>query len=206
VVRRTSALSPFSTIPTLLRSGLLITLIRITRPDAPSTKAEYHPYDTDLPHVFEDIATFLRGQLFGIRIEHVGSTSVPGLGGRNVLDIVVAAPEADHEPLRARLVALGFQPSPFRHFLPLLVASASTRGKSFPVLLYLIASESDIYRGWIAFRDHMRSHPEDAAEYDRIKRAAIAGDGVDQAGYQHAKMPFLVAITNRIEKAGPTNE
>ena len=181
-------------------------MIEIGRLDTRSTKAEYHPYDTDLPLVFDEMAAFLRTRMSDARIEHVGSSSVRGLGGRNVLDVVVTAPEADHEPLRARLVNLGFQPSPFRHFLPLLVAAVSSRGKSFPVLLYVMTPESDIYRGWIAFREFMRSHPEHAAEYDRIKRAAIANGKGDQEQYQHTKTPFLVGITNQIEESRRTRE
>ena len=177
-------------------------MIEIGQLDASSAKAQYHPYDIDLPLVFEEMAAFLRDRMpAAYGIEHVGSSSVAGLGGRNVLDVVVVAPETDHEPLRTRLVGLGFQPSPFRHFLPLLVASVRGRGKSFPVLLYVMTPESDVCREWIAFRDHMRSHPEDAAEYDRIKRAAIADGQDDQGQYQHAKTPFLLAIVNQIKKS-----
>src|SRR5262245_44181571 len=99
-------------------------MIEIGQLDAPSAQAQYHPHDIDLPLVFEEMAAFLRDRMpAAYCIEHVGSSSGSGLGGRNVLDVVVTAPEADHEPLRTRLVGLGFQPSPFRHFLPLLVAS-----------------------------------------------------------------------------------
>jgi len=177
-------------------------MIEIRPLDAPSSKTEYQPYDADLPLVFDELAAFLRDQMSGARVEHVGSSSVPGLGGRNVLDVVVTAPEAEHELLRTRLVGLGFQPSPFRHFLPLLVASVSRQEKSFSVLLYVLTPESDMYHGWIAFRDHMRAHPEDAAAYERIKRAAITEGNGDMESYQRAKTPFVVAIANQITKSG----
>ena len=175
---------------------------------AGSDKVEYHPYDPSLPQAFEAIRSIIQQALPNARVEHVGSSSIPGLGGRNALDIVIPAQQPDQAAIKQSLYGLGFQDSPFRHFLPLLVGTLPYQGRDYTLLSYVLAPESDIYVGWIAFRDHMRRHPVDAQAYDALKKQivaeGVAKGAVDGWRYQQAKTPFLVSMSEKIQRPTPS--
>jgi GrpB-like predicted nucleotidyltransferase (UPF0157 family) len=165
-----------------------------------SDVTSYQPYDPSLAEVFAEVRTLIRHTLPALHVEHVGSTSIPGVGGRNVIDIAVLAPEESHEAVRDELLGVGFQASPFPHYLPLLVATASAPGHDYPVLVYVVAPDSEVRVGWVAFRDHMRTHPHDARGYDRVKRQAIAAGHTTHEAYQVAKTPYILDLLTRTEQ------
>jgi GrpB-like predicted nucleotidyltransferase (UPF0157 family) len=162
-------------------------------------QAEYHPYDDQLPAIFTEIKKLVRQHLTEVLVEHVGSSSVPGIGGRNVLDIAVITSEDQHDHAKNVLKDLGFQDSPFPHYLPLLVASTTWRTKKYFILLYLVSPENQTLKDWIRFRDYMREHPEDAKQYDAVKQAVVAQGTIDGDEYQDAKSPFLQEMLARIK-------
>ena len=95
---------------------------------------------------------------------------------------------------------LGFQDSPFPHYLPLMVGHLPCQGSSFPILLYVISSKSQVYLDWLRFRNHMRTHPADAQAYDSVKRRASLGGEIDGEQYQAAKAPFLTAMATKLSR------
>src|SRR5215472_6824282 len=80
----------------------------------------YQDYDEQYPQIFAEVAKAIQTVLPSVHIEHVGSTSIPGLGGRKVLDIVVVAEPARHEEMESKLMHIGFVKNAFPHFLPML--------------------------------------------------------------------------------------
>jgi GrpB-like predicted nucleotidyltransferase (UPF0157 family) len=159
---------------------------------------QYHPYDADLPAVFARLKHLVRRATGARVVEHVGSTAIPGVGGRNALDIALPVDDAQRQCMHSALLALGFQDSPFPHYLPLLVGRFRWRGRAYPVLLYLVAPQSGVYEAWLKFREHMRANPADARAYDAVKRQAAAAGPVDGEDYQAAKTPFLAAMASRL--------
>src|SRR5262249_42926304 len=116
-----------------------------------SDTTDYHPYDANLPAVFNEIKHLIQQVLPNIQVEHVGSSSIPGVGGRNVIDMVIPAVDPEQMAIKHHLYALGFQDSPFQHFLPLLVGAVAWQGNDYSILLYVIPPNLDIYKGWITF-------------------------------------------------------
>jgi GrpB-like predicted nucleotidyltransferase (UPF0157 family) len=174
-----------------------------------SDQVEYHPYDPRLPEVFDAVKSIIQQALplattGGAQVEHVGSSSIPGIGGRNVVDIVIPAAEPEQAAIKHGLHALGFQDNPFRHFLPLLVGVLPYQERDYTLLVYVLAPESEIYTGWVAFRDHMRRHPEDAQAYDALKQQIVAEGAVGGGRYQQAKTSFLVSIAEKIQRPTPS--
>lgn len=158
----------------------------------------YHPYDPRLPSVFEKVKLLIQSAAGPIPVEHIGSSSIPGVGGRNVLDMAISAAEAKQPEIRRALYELGFEDSPFPHYLPLLVGEVAFESKSYQILLYVVAPESSVLEAWLEFRDYMRGHPEEARAYDATKREAIAKGSVQGQDYQQAKNPFLAAISAKL--------
>lgn len=160
----------------------------------------YHAYDPALAAAFEEVKRLVRDAVGPVTVEHVGSTSIPRVGGRNALDIVIPIKEDEQSTVRQALYELGFQDSPFPHYLPLLVGRLAYQNKEYPILLYVVSPQSSVYQDWLTFRDHMRSHPVEAQAYDAVKRQAIAAGKVDGEEYQEAKNPFLTSMSAKLHR------
>lgn len=160
----------------------------------------YHAYDPQLTYVFEYVKSLIQSAIGEIPVEHVGSSSIPGVGGRNVLDITIPMVEENQLMVKKALYELGFEDSPFSHYLPLLVGSVVFEGKEHQILLYVVTPESSVLADWIKFRDYMRDHAEEARAYDATKRQAIADGKVMGDDYQEAKTPFINTITEKIQR------
>lgn len=158
----------------------------------------YHAYDAQLPFVFEDVKLLIESAIGATPVEHVGSSSIPGVGGRNVLDIAVAVAEHSQPTVKNALYDLGFEDSPFPHYLPLLVGQFAHEGRNYQILLYVVAPESDVLAGWIEFRDYLRQHAHEAQAYDATKREAVANGKVMGDDYQEAKTPFINTVTRKL--------
>lgn len=171
---------------------------------APYT-VQYLPYDSALSVAFEEVKRLVQSVAGAILVEHVGSSSVPGLGGRNALDVAIPLAEEAQPTVRSHLYELGFQDSPFPHYLPLLVGRLSYRNTQYPVLLYLVSPQASVYRDWLTFRDYMRSQTADAFAYDAVKRQ-VAAPGAEGERYQEAKGPFLAAVSDKIRDWAASRE
>ena len=138
------------------------------------------------------------------RIEHVGSTAVPGLVAKPVIDIQVSVPDVDDEasfcaPIEAQGFALRWIETGHRYFRP-----PPPLPRDYQV--HVCSVGSDWERVHLLFRDYLRSHPETAADYAALKRT-LAGQYVnDRIGYNDAKGPFIEDVVRRAELwAGQTS-
>ena len=128
-----------------------------------------------------------------MRIEHIGSTSVPGLAAKPILDFLVSVPELDRayvEPLEA----LGYRFTPFadspeRHFF----GRPPERPRTHHV--HVVAAGGEEEHRHLAFRGYLRSHPDAAREYAEAKRVAAAAHPTDIFAYMDAK----AGVVERIE-------
>ena len=127
------------------------------------------PYENGWKKDFEDIRRELQNALgdLALRIEHVGSTSVPGLSAKPIIDIDVVI--ENNALLGDAIEALGR-------------------------IGYI--HEGDLKRH-LGFRDWLRSHPEDVREYSRIKEEAAALYPHDIDGYIQHKSPVIEEIYRR---------
>jgi GrpB-like predicted nucleotidyltransferase (UPF0157 family) len=160
----------------------------------------FEDYDPSYPAAFLRLVERIRSVLTEVRIEHVGSTSIPGLGGRRVLDVVIPAETDEHERIRTALLEIGLVDFPWAHVKPMLRGAIEHGGLDYPVLLYILAPDHEYVRGWIAFREYMRRHPEDVDRYAAVKRAAVSEGRTDPWSYQQAKTPYLESLRERITR------
>lgn len=124
-------------------------------------------------------------------IEHVGSTSVPGLAAKPIVDILVTVDDPDDEAAFVpQLEAAGYE---------LRVREPGHRMFRTPgreVHVHVWAAGSDEERRHLVFRDRLRSDPADREEYEQAKRA-LAGPWPDVNYYAQAKTPVIEAIMAR---------
>ncbi len=157
-------------------------------------------YDPAWPHIYERLRAPLAAALgdLAAAIEHVGSTAVPGLAAKPVIDIDVLLARAD-ALARAieRLIPLGYEHEgelgiPGRH--------AFRHAPELPVHhLYVCVPDCIDYRRHIVFRDYLRAHPEHAEAYGNLKRELAVTFRHDRTGYTDAKSAFVSDIMARAQ-------
>ncbi len=149
------------------------------------------PYDPEWPRLFKAEAQRLRAALapLVILLEHTGSTSVPGLAAKPVLDILAGVTEGTPlDPYIAGLVAAGYvhrgeQGIPGREFF--------RRGDPRAYHIHLTRVDSGFWREHLAFRDYLRAHADARDEYARLKYALAAQFPDDRGAYIDRKAPFI---------------
>ena len=162
-------------------------------------KVEIADYDPAWASAFEAEARRIEGALGPVakRIEHVGSTAVPGLGAKPVIDIQVSVEQvAPLDAYSGKLVELGYThvslPEPGDDVYPFFL-----RPPSWPTTHHVHVCElGGLEEGrHLRFRDWLREHPEDRQAYDALKRDLAAK--FDAFGYTEAKGDFVRAIEAR---------
>ena len=157
------------------------------------------PYDAAWPVLFEAESARIQAELGdqATRVEHVGSTAVPGLGAKPVVDIQVSvrsmAPRAAYADA---LVQLGYRwaldPWTDEHEF---FSREENGERAFHI--HVCGENSDWERRHLAFRDWLRNHPEDAAAYERLKRDLAGRHPRDPYTYTDEKSGFIRAIEAR---------
>ena len=127
------------------------------------------PYDPEWPRLFEREATRIRAVL-GDRVrllEHVGSTSIPGISAKPIIDIVLAVPDSSDEPAYVPdMEAAGYvlrirEPDWFEHRL--------FKGPDTDINLHTFSAGSSEIEKMLRFRDWLRTHDDERDLYQRAK-------------------------------------
>jgi GrpB-like predicted nucleotidyltransferase (UPF0157 family) len=155
-------------------------------------------YDTNWPGVFQSLRERIADALgdMAAAIEHVGSTAVPGLAAKPIIDIdVLLASEAMLPEAIERLASLGYI-----HRGDLGIAEREaffTPANDPPHHLYVCPPSSTEFRKHMAFRDYLRAHPKDAKIYGDLKIALAERFREDRSAYNTAKGGFVAEMTSR---------
>jgi len=132
-----------------------------------------------------------------LAIEHVGSTAVVNLGGKGIIDLAIAVKKKEMESASAALQRLGYEYRP----------SFSTSDRWYFVgyrpdpeegnrryHIHLMDPANPEWHELIEFREYLRTHPEAAEEYARLKQHAADTARDDGAEYRKIKDPFFAKI------------
>ncbi|MCF8238627.1 MAG: GrpB family protein [Saprospiraceae bacterium] len=160
------------------------------------------PYDPAWPVLFhreyEWIAWALQPDQ--VHIEHIGSTSVPDLPAKPVIDVLVGLATFDLAPVAVeRMVAHGFtylpqyeDGMPFRRLF-----IREVDGKRISNV-HTVEFNTPFWRRHLAFRDHLRSHPEVRDQYAQLKLDLSQKEWDSVNDYAQAKTDFIRAIEAKI--------
>jgi len=157
------------------------------------------------PAEFAEVATPLRAALEGLalRIDHIGSTAVPGLAAKDVIDLQVTVTALDAAALAPGFARAGFLPAPDNprrdHRPPGATGPDADWAKLFfrpapgafggrPINLHVRVAGRANQRYALLFRDYLRAHPLAAQAYGELKRR-LAALGLDTAVYAEVKDP-----------------
>jgi GrpB-like predicted nucleotidyltransferase (UPF0157 family) len=161
------------------------------------------PYNPDWKREFAAERARLQAALgaIALRIDHHGSTAVPGLAAKPIIDIHISIERLQPmEPYAAALRSCGYVHAPHAD-------DASCpffhRPAAWPHThhVHVVAAGSDEERHTLMFRDHLRAHPETAREYEALKRDLAArfggGDPESREAYAAAKTTFVRSVLAR---------
>jgi GrpB-like predicted nucleotidyltransferase (UPF0157 family) len=158
-------------------------------------------YDPAWPEIFRQLGAQLRAALGGValRIDHIGSTAVPGLAAKPIVDVQISVERLEPvEPFRSPLEATGFlyrasntertkryfREPPGQRRTHIHVRRAGSFSEQFPLL----------------FRDFLRADPAAALDYGQDKRALAARFTNDRPGYLEAKLPIIWDVLRRADQ------
>jgi GrpB-like predicted nucleotidyltransferase (UPF0157 family) len=158
---------------------------------------EIHEYDPDWPRLYSREEERIRRVLGErvVRIEHAGSTSVPGLPAKPIVDIVLEVPDSSDEPSYVPdLEAAGYrvvirEPEWFEHRV--------FKGPDTNVNLHTFSAGCEEVDTMLLFRDHLRGSAEDRELYARTKRELAAYPWKYVQQYADAKTAVVQEIMER---------
>jgi len=165
--------------------------------ECPEGKIEISSYNPDWRRQFDDEAGRIRAALgtAALSIEHVGSTAVPGLAAKPVIDIHLVVADAAREMNYApSLESAGYkmvirEPDWFEHRM--------FEGKTPRVNVHVFSKRCPEVERVRLFRDWLRQSAEDAALYAETKRRLAAGNWTSVQSYAHAKQDVIDEIMAR---------
>jgi GrpB-like predicted nucleotidyltransferase (UPF0157 family) len=169
-------------------------------------KVEIHDYDPEWPRLYEREAERIREALGGrvLRLEHVGSTSVPGLPAKPVIDMVLEVPDSSAEETYVPdLERAGYrlqirEPEWFEHRL--------FKGPDTNVNLHAFSRGEAEIDAMIRFRDHLRRQPGERELYAATKRELAAREWTYVQQYADAKTAVVREILARAEERAASPE
>jgi GrpB-like predicted nucleotidyltransferase (UPF0157 family) len=163
------------------------------------------PYNANWPVLFESEAAFLRARIPGTlirRIEHFGSTAVPGLAAKPIVDMLVEVTSLDEtqNQIVPMLEAEGYDyfwredcDPPYAWFI-----KRDSQGKRTHHI-HMVEEDSKLWER-LHFRDYLRQFPEEARQYERLKQSLADEYPNDRIAYTKGKTEFIESVTERARK------
>ncbi len=158
----------------------------------------YHAYDPGAAIVAQALADVICAQDARLAVEHVGSSSVPGCGGKGYIDLLVTYPDGALAVATQALRDLGFQRQhsrdPFPEERPMRVGSIEDGGQVYRIHAHVVAATSAEVEHLLRFRDRLRSDGALARAYEREKQRILAEGVVDSKDYALKKGAFVEQV------------
>jgi GrpB-like predicted nucleotidyltransferase (UPF0157 family) len=164
---------------------------------------EIEPYSPEWPTLFSTEAEGLQAALqqwLAGQIEHVGSTAVPGLSAKPVIDIMAPVHSLAHAADSIdTLKLLDYCHFPYKPTEMLWFCKPSPAHRTHH--LHLVPAASPVWNQRIAFRDALRRSPALANEYQQLKVRLAAAYSQDREAYTEGKAPFIQQVLQRIAES-----
>jgi GrpB-like predicted nucleotidyltransferase (UPF0157 family) len=150
-------------------------------------------YDPRWPKAFEEIAARIRPAVSNVAlaIEHVGSTSVPGLAAKPIIDIDIVVDAASVRTATQGLTAIGYS---HQGDLGVPGREGFQHGCGAPHNLYVFVEGSPHLRNHLVLRDRLRADPEAARKYGALKRNLAQRFPGDIDAYVAGKSALILQI------------
>jgi GrpB-like predicted nucleotidyltransferase (UPF0157 family) len=168
-----------------------------------STPVVIVPYNRLWPVKYEQEREAIRTAIgdLAVDIQHVGSTSVPGLAAKPTIDIAIGVRSMDDgRGAITALFALGYAKG-VENFPDWRYFDREGHEPGGDIHLHMVPFGGDRWNRYLLFRDYLRAHPEIASAYEKLKRGLAVEFGKDRLGYVEGKTEFIehIAVLARHE-------
>ena len=169
------------------------------------------PWDPRVVEVAARVTAIVQSRRPDLHIEHIGSTAVPGLPGKGIVDLGTEADPADIPAITSAMYALGFGPQPgpdpWPPTRPMHVGSVVDDGVEYRIHFHVHPRGTGDLAKDLRFRDALRADPSLVEGYARIKREIVdrAGGPLDGVIYQAEKGGWILDVYDRLGIERPAN-
>ena len=174
-----------------------------------SKPIEIVPYDPQWPSLYEAERQRLAPMVapVAVQIEHIGSTSVPGLAGKDIVDISVSVRALEEtDTIVDVLRGLGYEDAKINPIFQRRLFARGAYNEAGSTHLHFTVHRSDVWAEPILLRDYLRVHPDDRDWYAEVKRDSAFRHGNDLDGYHEGKGECLAALMDRARVWQPASE
>jgi len=169
-------------------------------------EVEIVDYDSRWPHLFEEEATRLRAVLdpsLIVGLEHFGSTAIPGLSAKPIIDILIAvrslaAAQATFVEALRKLDYVYWADNPKKDRM-FFVKGMPPFGSKRSHHVHVTEPQGEMWQR-LAFRNYLRAHPEEAEIYEQLKRRLAAEHQTDRETYTDAKSTYVESVMRKAIK------
>jgi len=163
-------------------------------------RVEIVEYNQEWPDLFLAEQCLLLAKLPGVQIEHIGSTAVPGLGAKPVIDLLIGVKDFLHSAEFVPIfLDLGYEyfehyeeVMPFRRFFCKNFRGVRTHN------VHLVKIGSEFWLRHLAFRDYLRQNELVRNEYYLLKKSLAEQDWETGNDYAQAKTNFIREVEKKI--------
>ncbi len=166
--------------------------------------AAFHAWDPRTQDVAREVARLVASARPGAAVEHIGSSAVPGLPGKNIVDLGIEATPDEIPELTDAMLSLGFGPqggiAPFPPTRPMLTGAVVHDGTTFRIHVHVMPPARGEMAELRAFRDALRADPALRDAYAEAKRRIVdaAPDGEANQLYTVHKGDFVLDSLYRL--------
>lgn len=159
-------------------------------------KVELKQYNSKWPELFEQEKTFLLEEIGGFlvgSVEHVGSTAVPGMIAKPIIDIMFGVESLESSKGAIEVLQTnGYCYYPYKSDVMHWFCKPSPELRTHH--LHLVPYQSPLWKERTRFRDILRENPKVAEEYGVLKQSLAAEMASDRESYTESKWPFIEKV------------
>ncbi len=164
----------------------------------PAEVVDWDPRTSDVAGI---VAGLVRERRPDIDVVHIGSTAVPGLPGKGIVDLAISTEPASVPGIVAVLTDLGFGPQqgpdPWPPTRPMLVGTMVRGDTTFRIHLHVQPEPEELRRD-VAFRDALRADPELTRTYAALKTEIVGGGVTEGHQYTYRKQAWIADVQHRL--------
>ena len=157
----------------------------------------------DNKKIYEKIEKRLRNKINSdVPIDQVGSTAVPNMYGKNIMDILIGANDKQQFDELVKIINdEGFVPSKkSKDEIYQFFSSTSDETKSGDIHIHLAIRNTSRYNEFIILRDYLLENPDEASKYSDFKRYLIENGIVDRREYKRFKSEYVASLIEKAKK------
>jgi 5-(carboxyamino)imidazole ribonucleotide synthase len=163
--------------------------------------ATVEPWDPRALEVVGAVAELVRERRPDLVVEHIGSTAVPGLPGKGIVDLAIATTPGDVPVVAEMLHELGFGPQPgpdpWPPSRPMLVGSMVRAGTTFRIHCHVLPDREELKRD-IAFRDALLADPSLVEGYAALKTGIVSSGPLEPHQYTYRKQAWISDVHRKL--------